>query len=119
MTRQIITIENNTVALSSSDVWMSLGEIADLFGVPGFTVAGQVKAILKSGVLKEYKVSKCIRLDGNSHLDLYNMELITALAFRIDSRNAALFRRWLIEKATASPKTETRLFVQFGGRFTS
>ena len=40
------------------------------------------------------------RDNGNgSILTLYNLEMITALAFRLKSRQAQYFREWIIEQA--------------------
>jgi hypothetical protein len=33
-----------------------------------------------------------------AHAELYNLEMISALAFRVDTPQSAAFRRWLIRR---------------------
>ncbi|WP_300700744.1 protein-tyrosine kinase [uncultured Alistipes sp.] len=102
MTTQPITIENGRVILrpTSGGVWLTQHQIADLFGVFVSAVGANIRSIRKSGVLCEDAACrmKCYK-DGSS-IEVYSLEMITALAFRLDSREASIFRRWIIERAT-------------------
>jgi hypothetical protein len=100
MKRGIITIENGVVSVpASGEVWMTKHQIADLFGCFVAKVVGNIAAVLKSGVLDESRVCRFYRYKDGGGIELYSFEMITAIAFRIDTRNAAIFRRWLIERA--------------------
>jgi hypothetical protein len=79
-----ITTENGTV-------WMSEWEIAKLFDVFMAKVTSNIKAIFKSGVLREREVCYCYYYANDGCVDLYNLEMITALAFRIDHITAGFF----------------------------
>ncbi len=79
---------------------MTKHQIADLFGCFVAKVTSNIPSILKSGVLDDSRVCRFHRYKDGSGVELYSLEMITALAFRIDTRNAAIFRRWLTERAT-------------------
>ena len=91
---------NGCGAEYSGTVWMTKHQIADLFGCFVAKVVSNVAAILKSGVLDESRACRFHRYKDGSSVELYSLEMITALAFRIDTRNADIFRRWLMERAT-------------------
>ena len=57
------------------------------------------KIILKTGILREETVCRKIRNKDGGILTLYNMEMITALAFRLKSCEAEQFRRWIVGQA--------------------
>ncbi len=101
MKRKIITIENGVVSNpSSNDIWMTQHEIATLFGVYIQTVNANIKAVLKSGVVKA-DISCPATVSGNIVLsEVYGLDMIIALAFRIQSRNADVMREWLMRKAS-------------------
>ena len=79
---------------------MTKHQIADLFGCFVAKVISNIPAILKNGVLDESRVCRFHRYKDGSGVELFSLEMIMALAFRIDTRNAAIFRRWLMERAT-------------------
>lgn len=98
-------------------VWMSKHQIADLFGCFVSKVVSNIAAILRSGVLDESRVCRIHRYKDGSGVELYSLEMITALAFRIDTHNAGIFRQWLIERAVQSiPKFQPPITVLFPAR---
>lgn len=102
MDRRMISIVGGRVVVtpaSNGSVWMSKHQIADLFGCFVSKVGSNIAAILKSGVFDETKVCRHYRFGNGSSIELYNLEMIAALAFRINSQNADVFRRWLMQKA--------------------
>lgn len=102
MTTQPITIENGLVTIrpTANEVWLTQSQIADLFGVFTAAVSTNIRAILKSGVLYEDRVIRRTSCRNGNIVERYNLEMITALAFRLKSKNAEVFRRWIIERAT-------------------
>lgn len=85
----------------SGDIRMTAFEIAALFDVYVQTVKGSIKTILKSGIVKA-DISCPVTVAGNILLpDVYGLDMIVALSFRIESRNAEVFRKWLMRKITA------------------
>lgn len=102
MTTQPITIENGriTIRTTANGVWLTQAQIADLFGVFSAAVNANIRAILKNGVLHEDRVIRRTRCRDGNIVERYNLEMITALAFRLKSENAEVFRRWIVERAT-------------------
>ena len=103
MTTSPIMIENGQVKirLTANGVWLTQSQIADLFGVFTAAVSTNIRAMLKSGVLHEDRVVRRTRCRNENIVERYNLEMIVALAFRLKSENAEVFRRWIIERATA------------------
>ena len=90
---------------------MTEWEICELFGVIAPTVRAGIKALCKSGVLKEYGIKRLIRLPERSYIEVYNLETIAALAFRVESFGAAKVRKVLLEKIIHGRKEKTKVFV--------
>jgi hypothetical protein len=82
---------------------MTQAQIANLFGVFTSAIAANVRSILKSEVLREENISRRRTYRDGSFTMLYNLEMITALAFRLKSRQAGAFRRWIIGQAVSPP----------------
>jgi hypothetical protein len=80
-------------------VWMSEHEIARLFEVFNAKVSSNIRSILKSGVLHKREICYCHRYENGGSVDLYNLDMIIALAYRIDSHNSRIFREWLARRA--------------------
>jgi hypothetical protein len=101
MKRGEIAISESGVNIihANGTVWLSEYEIARLFEVFVAKVSSNIRAILKSDVLIERDVCYCYYYANGGSVDLYNLEMITALAFRIHSRNTDLFRKWLMKRA--------------------
>ncbi len=102
MMTQPITIENGlvTIRTTANGVWLTQSQIADLFGVFTAAVSTNIQAILKSGILHENRVVRRTRCRNRNIVERYGLEMITALAFRLKSENAEVFRRWIVERAT-------------------
>ena len=96
-----IRIEGDRVVITPSDctVWLTQHQIADLFECFVAKVSSNVRAILKADILDERKVCRLHRYDNGNSVELYNLEMIAALAFRIKTHNAKVFREWLMKKA--------------------
>ena len=102
MTTQPITIENGRVTIrpTADGVWLTQSQIADLFGVFTAAVNANIRAILKSGVLHEDRIVRRTRCRDGNIVERYGLEMVAALAFRLKSENAEVFRRWIVERVT-------------------
>lgn len=99
MKREIITIDEYgrlNIPTDTVSVWMTEAEIVELFGTTAGAVHTGIKTIFKENVLHDYDVCKCIRLDNGNNADVYNMEVIIALAFRIRSQGATKLREYIL-----------------------
>ena len=101
MERNIITMGENGTAIIPKDiacVWMSEPELVELFGVIAPTLRAAIRAVYKSGVLKEYEVQRYIRLENGYNADVYAFPMVAALAFRINSFGAEKVRNAILER---------------------
>ncbi|WP_129696815.1 hypothetical protein [Parabacteroides goldsteinii] len=116
MDRGIVTIsETGTVAIPTIPVWMTQFEIADLFGVFSCDVRKAIHAIYKNKELNEADTMRYIRQSDGISYDVYNLEMIIAVAFRICSKESISFRRFVISQASAGTKeTPITLLVSCG-----
>ena len=90
---------------------MTEWEICELFGVIAPTVRAGIKALCKSGVLSVYDIKHIIRISDRYSAEVYNLETIAALAFRVESFGAAKVRRALLERIIHGRKEKTTVFV--------
>ena len=113
MKRDTIRIEGKAIRVTGSEVWMTLPEIVELFGTTAGAVYAGIKAVLKENALHDYEVCKCIRLDSGNSADVYDMEVVIALAFRLDTYPASVFRKWLVKRATALRRTTPPIVIRY------
>ena len=113
MNRGIITIsETGVVTIPTAPIWMTKFEIADLFGVFSCDVRKAIHSIYKNKELEEVETRKYIKQPESISYDVYNIEVIIAVAFRICSKESALFRQFIInEISTIKKATPITLFV--------
>ena len=98
MERAIITIsESGRVNIPSNDVWMSEMELVELFGVIAPTLQSAIRAIYKSGTLCPVSTQRCDLATPSSWATFYNLEVIIALAFRLNTYEASKIRQKVLE----------------------
>ena len=98
MERAIITIsENGHVNIPSSNVWMSEMELVELFGVIAPTLQAAIKAIYKSGTLCPVSTQRCDLATPKCWVTFYNLEVVIALAFHLNTYEASRIRRKVLE----------------------
>lgn len=116
MKREIITIDEYgrlDIPTDTAAIWMTEAEIVELFGTTAAAVHTGIKAIFKENVLHDYEVCKCIRLNSGNSADVYNMEVVIALAFRLNTYPASVFRKWLVKTATAPRRMTPPIVIQY------
>ena len=113
MSRGIISIsETGVVTIPTAPIWMTKFEIANLFGVFSCDVRKAIHTIYKHKELNELDTIKYVRQPDGISYDVYNIEVIIAVAFRICSKESVLFRRFIInEISTIKKATTITLFV--------
>lgn len=98
MERAIITIsESGKVNIPSNSVWMSEMELVELFGVIAPTLRAAIKAIYKSGALNPATTQRCEFATPTSWATYYNLEVVIALAFRLNTYEASRIRQKVLE----------------------
>ena len=112
MERVIITIsENGRVNIPDSNVWMSEMELVELFGVLAPTLRATIKAIYKSEMLCPAATQRCDTITPASWATFYNLEMVVALAFRLNTYEASRIRQKVLEGLCMRNKSEINLFI--------
>lgn len=109
-TRGIITIEEKTVVMPDTEVWMTTGELASLFYVRGVSLEAAIRKLKKEGIA-DGGSCRHIHLNERCYTEVYGMEMVIALSFRFDTGQAALFRKWIARTVAQSKKEPTVLFL--------
>lgn len=113
MERNIITMDgqgNIALPTDTGSIAMTEWELCELFGVVAPTVRAGVKALCKSGVLMEHEIRHTIRLSNKRSMEVYDLETIIALAFRINSFGAKQVRRAVLERLYLRKEKQSILF---------
>ncbi len=90
---------------------MSEWEICELFGITALTFRATVKAIYKSEVLRESEVKCNIHLSDKCSMDVYSLEMLVGLAFRVGTYGAEQVRKALLERITHRRKEDSIIFL--------
>lgn len=116
MNRGTITIsETGAVTIPTAPVWMTQFEIADLFRVFSCDIRKAIQTIYKNKELSEADTMRYIRQPDGISYDVYSLEMIIAIAFRICSKGSNLFRRFVISEICATKKgNPVTLLVSYG-----
>lgn len=112
MDRGIITIsENGTVTIPTAPVWMTQQEMSDAFNVFGCYIRKTIAAIYKNNELAEEETVRHVRQYDRISYDVYSLEMVIAVAFRLRSREAMAFRKFVMERlCTANREKPVNLF---------
>ena len=116
MERGIITMdESGNIIMSENvaDIWMSEPELVELFGVITPTIRAAIRAVYKSGVLKEYEAQKYVRLENSYHADVFSFPMVIALAFRSNTFGAEQVRNAILERVYLR-KEKINIFFSLG-----
>lgn len=107
MERGIITIaENGAVTMPTAPVWMTQQEMSDTFNVFGCYIRKAVHAIYKNDELLESETKRYIRQDDGINYDVYSLEMVIAVSFKLRSRESMAFRRSIMGKLYAANRKE-------------
>lgn len=89
------------VRLENETVWLTQQQIADLFGTKRPAITKHLSNIFKSGELEENSVRSILEhtaADGKIYkTQFYNLDAILSVGYRVNSRNATLFRIWVTQ----------------------
>ena len=118
MERAIITIsESGRVNIPSGNVWMSEMELVELFGVVAPTLRSAIKAIYKSGTLCSATTQRCDLATPQSWATFYNLEVVIALAFRLNTYEARLIRQKTLDNICLRKESTYSLFICYREKY--
>ena len=114
MKRAIITIsESGRVNIPSNDVWMSEMELVELFGVIAPTLRAAIRAIYKSETLCPVTTQRCDLVTHKSWVTYYNLEIVVALTFRLNTYEASKIRQKVLESICQRKENGINLFITY------
>ena len=87
------------VRLEDETVWLTQEQIADLFGTKRPAITKHLNNIYKSGELDVDSTCSILEHMGNDGKQryttkYYNLDAILSIGYRVNSKNATLFRKW-------------------------
>ena len=91
--------DNNDVRVSvlliNNDIWLTQNLIAELFGVSRRTITEHINNILNSGELAPSNTVGKTDVDNSKKpVKIYNLDMIIAVGYRVNSKKATHFRIW-------------------------
>lgn len=120
MKRAIITIDEQGRVhfpnANANNIWMSTQELVELLGVTFPTLRNNIRAIYKSGIVKEYESERYITLPNGNGIDIYTLQMIFALAFRIDTHEAYRLREVIICRLCQKSRQPDNLMMYIAPR---
>ena len=99
MERGIITISE-----------MTQQEMSDAFNVFGCDIRRAVHAIYKNMELFESDTMRYIRQDNGISYDVYSLEMVVAVSFKLRSRESMAFRRFILGRLTMNNRQPVNIF---------
>lgn len=95
---QRISIYENGIVSIPSETKMSIVEIADLFEISYQIIKRNIRAIEKTNIATGDYTMSC-SLEGQTiYPDYYGLDMIVALAFRVQSAKVEILRQWIVRK---------------------
>ena len=92
---------NVNVRFADEDVWLTQAQLAEIYNTTQQNISLHQKGIYTDGELEEESTHKkylLVRKEGNRQvkreIDHYNLDMIIALGYRVQSPIAVRFRRW-------------------------
>ena len=111
MERGIITIsENGAVTIPTVPVWMTQQEMSDAFNVFGCEIRRAIRAIYKNMELLESDTIRYVRQDNGISYDVYSLEMVIAVAFKLRTKESMAFRRFVMGRLNANGSKPINLF---------
>ena len=99
--RIIKTDEDGNIRIAGNPengIWMTVWEMSELFNVPIPAIQKEIRAVRKSGIYPDYEVCKYIRMENGYSADIFSIDIIIAVSYRLNTFYAHSFREWLKRK---------------------
>ena len=94
-----------SVKFSDEDIWLTQNQIAEIYKTTQENISMHIKNIYKDGELENSSTNKkflLVQNEGNRqvkrNIDHYNLDMIIALGYRIQSQVATRFRVWATQR---------------------
>ena len=90
---------------------MSEMELVELFGVIAPTLRATIKTIYKSGALNPTTTQRCDWATPASWATFYNLEVVIALAFKLNTYEANRIRQKVLERLCQQKENGVNLLI--------
>ena len=94
-----------SVRFADEDVWLTQAQLAEIYDTTQENISMHIANIYRDGELEEsrtYKKFLLVRNEGSRqvkrNIDHYNLDMIIALGYRVQSQVATRFRRWATQR---------------------
>lgn len=94
-----------SVRFSDEDLWLTQNQMAELYDTTQQNISQHIDSIYRDGELVREATNKkflLVRTEGNRqvkrNIDHYNLDMMIALGYRVQSQIATRFRRWATER---------------------
>ena len=94
-----------SVRFADEDLWLTQNQLADIYCTTQQNISQHVDNIYKDGELTIEATNKkflLVRQEGNRqvrrNIDHYNLDMVIALGYRVQSQVATRFRRWATQR---------------------
>ena len=93
------------VRFADEDVWLTQNQLAEIYDTTKQNISQHIENILKDGELDAERTVKdflTVRQEGNRQVQRsivhYNLDMVIALGYRVQSQVATRFRRWATQR---------------------
>ncbi len=98
-------ITNVNVRFSDEDLWLTELQIAEIYDTTQQNINLHIRNIFQEGELPDGETHKkylLVRQEGNRqvqrNIDHYNLDMVIAIGYRVQSQIATRFRRWATQR---------------------
>lgn len=103
---------NVNVRFAEEDVWVTQVQLAEVYATTRQNIGQHIENIYKDNELpREATIKKffIVQTEGNRQvkreIDHYNLDVIIAIGYRVQSETATRFRRWATQRLISSKRT--------------
>ena len=101
-----------SVMLINNDLWLTQNLIAELFDTSRSTITQHINNIFRDGELEENNTVEKIDIDNSKKpVKIYNLDMIIAVGYRVNSKKATNFRIWATKVLKELEKAKKRIKV--------
>lgn len=84
--------------MKDETVWLTQSQMSELFNVKQSTIAEHISNIFKEGELdKITSIGNSDKNSGGRKPNIYNLDVIISVGYRVKSQNGVIFRKWLLK----------------------
>ncbi len=118
MKRTIITMDGNgilSIPSNLKELWMSEGELVNIFHATAPKLNSVIRAIYKEGILSMSEVQRKDEISVGVRQTLYSFPMIVVISFRLHSFGAAQLREVILKRLYEAKEKTTIVLQLYGG----